>query len=95
VVPLVLPWRAARIAGSPWLLWLKRGNTWRRSVPHMLRAFSTFQAAMVLLCVSCAMLPSAAGAMFSLVPLHLANIFVGLHCANHVTHRFGKDITPS
>ena len=40
-------------------------------------------------------LTSAWGTVFSLVPLHLANIFVGLLCANHVTHRFGKRITPA
>jgi hypothetical protein len=40
-------------------------------------------------------LSAVAGAVFSLVPLHLANIFVGLLCANHVTHRFGKGITPA
>jgi hypothetical protein len=40
-------------------------------------------------------LSSASGTVFSLVPLHLANIFVGLLCANHVTHRFGKGITPA
>jgi Tetraspanin family len=40
-------------------------------------------------------LSSAAETVFSLVPLHLANIFVGLLCANHVTHRFGKGITPA
>ena len=39
-------------------------------------------------------LTSAWGTVFSLVPLHLANIFVGLLCANHVTHRFGKGIIP-
>ncbi|KAH9014969.1 hypothetical protein EDB84DRAFT_1443619 [Lactarius hengduanensis] len=39
-------------------------------------------------------LTSAWGTVFSLVPLHLANILVGLLCANHVTHRFGKGITP-
>jgi len=35
------------------------------------------------------------GTVFSLVPVHLANIFVGLLCANHVTHRFAKGITPA
>jgi hypothetical protein len=40
-------------------------------------------------------LSSAAGTVFSLVPLHLANILVGLLCANHVTERFGKGITPA
>jgi hypothetical protein len=40
-------------------------------------------------------LSSAAGTVFSLVPLHLANIFVGLLCANHVTDRFGKGVTPA
>jgi hypothetical protein len=40
-------------------------------------------------------LSSVAGTVFSLVPLHLGNIFVGLLCANHVTHRFGKGITPA
>jgi hypothetical protein len=40
-------------------------------------------------------LSSVAGTVFSLVPLHLVNIFVGLLCANHVTHRFGKGITPA
>ena len=38
-------------------------------------------------------LSSASGTVFSLVPLHLANIFVGLLCANHMTDRFGKGIT--
>ena len=37
----------------------------------------------------------AARTIFSLVPLHLANILVGLLCANHVTQRFGKGITPA
>ena len=32
---------------------------------------------------------------FSLVPLHLAKLFVGPLCTNHVTHRFGKGITPA
>ncbi|KAI9457665.1 hypothetical protein F5148DRAFT_1277016 [Russula earlei] len=41
------------------------------------------------------LLASVAGTVFSLVPIHLANIFVGLLCANHVTHRFGKGITPA
>ncbi|KAN0130239.1 hypothetical protein V8E53_011996 [Lactarius tabidus] len=40
-------------------------------------------------------LTSAWSTVFSLVPLHLANIFVGLLCANHVTRRFGKRITPA
>ena len=40
-------------------------------------------------------LSSSAGAVFSLVPLHLANVFVDLPCANHVTNRFGKGITPA
>ena len=40
-------------------------------------------------------LSSVAGTVFSLVPLYLVNIFVGLLCANHVTHRFGKGITPA
>jgi hypothetical protein len=40
-------------------------------------------------------LSSAAGTVFSFVPLHMANIFVGILCANHVTHRFGKGITPA
>jgi len=40
-------------------------------------------------------LSSFAGTVFSLVPLHLGNIFVGLLCANDVTHRFGKGITPA
>jgi hypothetical protein len=40
-------------------------------------------------------LTSAWGLVFSLVPLHLTNIFVGLLCANHVTHRFGKGVTPA
>ena len=31
---------------------------------------------------------------FSLVPLHIFNIFVSLLCANHVTKTFGKGITP-
>jgi hypothetical protein len=39
-------------------------------------------------------LSSAAG-VFSLSPLHLANILVGLLCVNHVTDRFGKGITPA
>ncbi|KAI0044788.1 hypothetical protein FA95DRAFT_1622805 [Auriscalpium vulgare] len=39
-------------------------------------------------------LPTIYGAVFALVPLHIANIFVGLLCANHVTHRFGKGIMP-
>ncbi|KAF8460466.1 hypothetical protein DFH94DRAFT_633952 [Russula ochroleuca] len=39
-------------------------------------------------------LSSVAATVFSLVPMHLANIFVGLLCANHVTDRFGKGITP-
>jgi Tetraspanin family len=38
---------------------------------------------------------SAAATVFSLVPLHLTNILVGLLCANHVTRRFGKGITPA
>ncbi|KDQ62102.1 hypothetical protein JAAARDRAFT_121690 [Jaapia argillacea MUCL 33604] len=33
-------------------------------------------------------------AVFSLVPLHIINIFVALVCANHVTKRFGKGIMP-
>jgi hypothetical protein len=40
------------------------------------------------------LLTSAWGTVFSLVPLHIANIFVGLLCTNHITHRFGKGITP-
>ncbi len=40
-------------------------------------------------------LSSVAGTVFSLVLLHLVNIFVGLLCANHVTHHFGKGITPA
>jgi hypothetical protein len=40
-------------------------------------------------------LSSVAGTVFSLVPLYLGHIFVGLLCANHVTHRFGKGITPA
>ncbi|KAJ6554904.1 tetraspanin Tsp2 family [Mycena vulgaris] len=32
--------------------------------------------------------------VFSLVPLHLLNVFVALLCANHVTETFGKGITP-
>lgn len=40
-------------------------------------------------------LTSAWGTVFSFVPLHLANILVGLLCANHVTRRFGKGITPA
>ncbi|KAI0060573.1 hypothetical protein BV25DRAFT_1807194 [Artomyces pyxidatus] len=39
-------------------------------------------------------LPTLYGAVFALVPLHIANIFVGLLCANHVTRRFGKGIMP-
>ncbi|KAF5367321.1 hypothetical protein D9757_010091 [Collybiopsis confluens] len=31
---------------------------------------------------------------FSILPLHLINIAVALLCANHVTHVFGKGITP-
>ncbi|KAH8086022.1 hypothetical protein BXZ70DRAFT_900021 [Cristinia sonorae] len=31
---------------------------------------------------------------FSVVPLHVANIFVALCCVNHVTVRFGKGIMP-
>lgn len=31
---------------------------------------------------------------FSVVPLHIVNIFVALCCANHVTVRFGKGIMP-
>ena len=33
-------------------------------------------------------------AIFSLVPLHVANIFVSLLCANHVTPRFGTGFVP-
>ena len=40
-------------------------------------------------------LSSAVGAVFSLEPLHLANIFIGLFCVNHVMHRFGKGTTPA
>ena len=40
-------------------------------------------------------LSSVAGTVFSLVPLHLMDILVGLLCANHVTHHFGKGITPA
>ncbi|KAJ7644634.1 tetraspanin Tsp2 family [Roridomyces roridus] len=32
--------------------------------------------------------------VFSLVPLHLLNVLVALLCANHVTERFGRGITP-
>ncbi|KAJ6622709.1 hypothetical protein B0H10DRAFT_1909806 [Mycena sp. CBHHK59/15] len=32
--------------------------------------------------------------VFSLVPLHLLNVLAALLCANHVTARFGKGITP-
>ena len=39
-------------------------------------------------------LSSVAGAVFPLMPPHLASISVGLLCADHVTHRFGKGITP-
>ncbi|CDO72212.1 hypothetical protein BN946_scf184970.g64 [Trametes cinnabarina] len=34
------------------------------------------------------------GTVFSLVPVHILNIFVSLLCANHVTRTFGKGITP-
>ena len=40
-------------------------------------------------------LSSVAGTVFSLVPLHLGIILVGLLCANHITDRFGKGITPA
>ena len=40
-------------------------------------------------------LSSVAGTVFSLVPLHLGNIIVSLLCANHVTDRFAKGITPA
>ncbi|KAL0960604.1 hypothetical protein HGRIS_005636 [Hohenbuehelia grisea] len=33
-------------------------------------------------------------AAFSLVPIHVINIVVALLCTNHITHRFGKGITP-
>lgn len=33
-------------------------------------------------------------AVFSLVPLHLAAMFAGLLCSNHVTYRFGKGMMP-
>lgn len=33
-------------------------------------------------------------AAFGVVPVHIANIFVSLVCANHVTRRFGKGIVP-
>lgn len=33
-------------------------------------------------------------AAFAVVPLHIANIFFSLLCANHVTRRFGKGIMP-
>lgn len=33
-------------------------------------------------------------AAFSLVPLHMVNIFVAMCCVNHVTVRFGKGIMP-
>ncbi|KAI0693864.1 hypothetical protein C8T65DRAFT_585451 [Cerioporus squamosus] len=32
--------------------------------------------------------------VFSLVPLHIVNLFVALLCANHVTRTFGKGIMP-
>lgn len=32
--------------------------------------------------------------VFSLVPLHLLNVLVALLCANHVTERFGRGVTP-
>ncbi|KAJ7162934.1 tetraspanin Tsp2 family [Mycena filopes] len=32
--------------------------------------------------------------VFSLVPLHLGNVLVALVCANHVTERFGRGVTP-
>lgn len=35
-----------------------------------------------------------AAAAFSLVPLHIVNIFVALLCANHVTRAFGTGRTP-
>lgn len=35
-------------------------------------------------------------AVFALfVPLHLANVFAALLCANHVSRRFGKGVTPA
>ncbi|KAI0036272.1 hypothetical protein K488DRAFT_41460 [Vararia minispora EC-137] len=34
------------------------------------------------------------GIVFSLVPLLLVDVAAGVLCANHVTHRFGKGITP-
>jgi len=33
-------------------------------------------------------------AAFSLVPVHLAVMIVGLLCSNHVTNRFGKGMMP-
>ena len=33
-------------------------------------------------------------AAFALVPLHIFNLAVALLCANHITHIFGKGITP-
>ncbi len=33
-------------------------------------------------------------AVFSLVPLHIAAMFAGLLCSNHVTYRFGKGMMP-
>ncbi|KAJ7726517.1 tetraspanin Tsp2 family [Mycena metata] len=32
--------------------------------------------------------------VFALVPLHLVNVLVALVCANHVTERFGRGVTP-
>ncbi|KAJ7046466.1 tetraspanin Tsp2 family [Mycena alexandri] len=32
--------------------------------------------------------------VFALVPLHLLNVLVALVCANHVTERFGRGVTP-
>jgi hypothetical protein len=32
--------------------------------------------------------------VFSLVPLHLLNVLAALLCANHVTERFGRRVTP-
>jgi hypothetical protein len=97
VAPLVLPWRAARIAGSPWLLWSERGNTWRRSVRHMLRPFSTSRLPRTS-CASrarCSLFCRRRGVLPRASPLQLANFFVGLLCVNHFTHRFRKGITPS
>jgi hypothetical protein len=43
-----------------------------------------------LVCFERDILSSATATVFSLIPVHLANIFAGLLCANNVTDRFGK-----